>query len=391
MGSAPLFDRLRLEAALAVAGVDALVLTSGPNVLYTTRYRKGGRALVIIVRGRAARPLLLLPSSDLDYVLEDLADGVELQAHGTFFRFHDFDRDLDEREALIRRVTTDARADVDEFDLAAEHLKRAGLGKGRIATDALSLPRLVMHLPDADVQSLPELIRHVRTVKTGEEVRCLKEAASIAERAIEATCEALEIGVTQRELASRFSASVAAAGGRVRMDNVSFGRSSAFGNANMPEDRLDSGSIVRFDVGAVVDGYASDLSRCFAFGPVTSKAKRYYAALLAGQQAALAQLRPGVAASALFEVAAHTVRESVIPHYERTNVGHGIGLFGDGYDPPLLSPADATALEPGMVLCVETPYYELGFGGLQVEDMVLVTVSGFEFLTRLPRDLRDVQ
>jgi Xaa-Pro aminopeptidase len=240
------------------------------------------------------------------------------------------------------------------------------------------------------VRTSPEILRHVRAVKTQEEVGRLKRAAEVAERAIEATVDALGAGVTQRELACAFRTSIVACGARVRMDNVSLGRSSAFGNANVPEDVLTQGCVVRFDVGAVVDAYESDLSRCFGFGALDRKAEHYYAALLAGQQAALDAIRPGVPAKALFEVAVDTVRTEGIPHYERTHVGHGIGVSGDGYDAPLLSPSDATTLERGMVLCVETPYYELGFGGLQVEDMVVVTDAGFEFLTRLPRDLRIV-
>jgi Xaa-Pro dipeptidase len=390
MSNPPLFEPARLEGALEAAGVHALVLGSAPNVLYATRYRRGGRALAVVCSRSAAHPLLVLPSSDVDYVLEDLAAGVDVQAHGAFYRFHDDDAELDARETLVRRVALGAVEDVDGFALVAAHLRHAGLGKGRIAIDEPVLQRLAANLPDADVRSAPELIRQVRTVKTEEEVRRIGEAAAIAESAIEVTVRSFAVGVTQRELASVFGAAVAAAGARLRMDNVSFGRSTAFGNANMPDDHLEHGAVVRFDVGAVVDGYASDVSRCFAFGDPGDKAEHYYSALLAGQQAVLDRVRPGVAASALFDVAVRTVREEGIPRYERTNVGHGIGLFGDGYDPPLLASSDDTELEAGMVLCVETPYYELGFGGLQVEDMVVVTDSGYEPLTGLPRELQVV-
>ncbi|MGH3134343.1 MAG: M24 family metallopeptidase, partial [Gaiellaceae bacterium] len=341
-------------------------------------------------RGAAERPLLVLSSSEIDYVLEDLTDGVEVQVYGRFFRFGDPDADLDERESLIARLAEATHEDVDEVALVVAYLEHAGLAGGTLAIDVAAFPRLTASLPGADVRFLPELVRQVRMVKTRKEQERLRKAATIAEDAIAETVEALRVGVTQRELAHVFSASVAAAGGRIRMDNVSLGRSTAFGNANVPDDRLEVGSVVRFDVGAVVDGYASDLSRCFGFGTVDGKTESYYRALLAGQQAALEVVRPGVSASALFHVAVETVRNEGIPHYERTNVGHGIGLFGDGYDPPLLAPDDATRLEAGMVLCVETPYYELGFGGLQVEDMALVTDSGYERLTRLPRELRVV-
>ena len=89
--------------------------------------------------------------------------------------------------------------------------------------------------------------------------------------------------------------------------------------------------------------------------------------------------------SDIFNVAVQTVRNSGIPHYQRHHCGHGIGL--EFYDPPLISPHDHTKIEEGMVLNIETPYYELGFGGLQVEDTVLVTESGVRYLTKSSREL----
>ncbi len=96
-------------------------------------------------------------------------------------------------------------------------------------------------------------------------------------------------------------------------------------------------------------------------------------------------LRPGVTAREVFEAAVRATREAGIPGYRRHHVGHGVGL--DTYDPPLLDATTETVLEPGMVLEIETPYYELGFGGVQVEDTVLVTDAGCRLLTRTPREL----
>ncbi len=77
-----------------------------------------------------------------------------------------------------------------------------------------------------------------------------------------------------------------------------------------------------------------------------------------------------------------------IPHFERSHVGHGIGV--DGYDPPNIAESSTDVLEENMVICIETPYYELGFAGLQVEDMVRVTKDGAELLMTLPTALRIV-
>ena len=89
-------------------------------------------------------------------------------------------------------------------------------------------------------------------------------------------------------------------------------------------------------------------------------------------------LKPGLAARDLFERWWKPCAGKDCPHYRRTHVGHGIGI--DGYDAPDLGPSSSEIIEEGMVLCVETPYYELGAWGLQVEDMLVVRADGVESL-----------
>src|SRR5439155_1379430 len=103
------------------------------------------------------------------------------------------------------------------------------------------------------------------------------------------------------------------------------------------------------------------------------------------ERAAIAAMKPGVPVSRLFDVAVRVTRENGLPHYQRHHVGHGIGL--EPYDPPTINATTTTALEAGMVFCVETPYYEHGWGGVQVEDAVEVTPTGVRTLTRSSQDL----
>jgi Xaa-Pro aminopeptidase len=142
---------------------------------------------------------------------------------------------------------------------------------------------------------------------------------------------------------------------------------------------------VRFDLGCLVGPYRSDISRTAVLGKPSDKQARYYAAILAGERAAIAAMKPGVPVSQLFEIAVRTTREHGLAHYQRHHVGHGIGL--EPYDPPTINASTTTALEPGMVFCVETPYYEHGWGGVQVEDAVEVTAGGVRMLTRSSQDL----
>ena len=99
-------------------------------------------------------------------------------------------------------------------------------------------------------------------------------------------------------------------------------------------------------------------------------------------------IKPGLKVSELFNHVVETVRREGISHFKRSHIGHGIGV--DGYDPPNISDSSGELLEENMVVCIETPYYELGFAGLQVEDMVLVRKNGAQSLMTLPTGLRIV-
>lgn len=121
-------------------------------------------------------------------------------------------------------------------------------------------------------------------------------------------------------------------------------------------------------------GYTSDLSRTVCVGTPDEKTVRLYDAIRAGTEAAIAAARPGVRACELFQIAVETTRSNGIPHYRRHHVGHCLGL--EVYDDPSITPDNQTVLQADMALNIETPYYELGWGGVQVEDTVAITENG---------------
>ncbi|HUG88029.1 MAG TPA: Xaa-Pro peptidase family protein [Actinomycetota bacterium] len=380
-----LYDPDRLRAALQESGAAAVVASLPQNVLYLTRFRKAG-ALAVLRAEVPDRPTLLVPAASLDFVLEDPDPAVEVISCGTFYRSFSGD-DLPEREATIRRLHETGRQEA-PVRVATSLLEDAG---GPVVVDQPpeAIPGLGDVAPGVKLSADPDLFMGLRMVKTAEELERLQAAARITEEAIAASLAAVRPGALQAEIAAAYAGAVVARGAGIRADNVSIDEGAALGNVNMPEDRVLEGSIVRYDVGAIHRGYASDIARCFSVGPPGEEHAAKYRALLRGEEAALERLRPGVRASELFQAAVGAVRLEGIPRYERTHVGHGIGIAG-GYDRPLLAPGDDTVIEPGMVLCVETPYYELGRVGLQVEDMVVVTGDGFELLSHSSRDLEVV-
>jgi len=387
-----LYDPIRLQRALSERGAAAAVAVTAPNVRYLTQFPKAGRQAAVVAGGRPNDPVLLASAGDLDFVVEDLGEGVEVRGYGRFVRDVATNVELDAAERWILRLHEATRADCDRDDAIAGALEDRGIVRGTVVIDAHpdDLAGLTVALPDVEVVRDPSMFRRLRMVKGPVEIERLADVARITEAAIAATLDAAVTGTTQAELARAFRGALVPEDATLRLDNVAIGRSAAFGNANMPEDVLQEGSLIRFDVGAIKQGYQSDMSRCAVHLRADPRVVAGYRAVLAGQQAGLDQIRPGVRASEIFDVTVAAVRTAGLAHYDRTHVGHGIGLSGDGYDPPLLAPGDDTPLEAGMVLCVETPYYELGLGGLQVEDMIVVTDGGFRYLTVSERDLRVV-
>ncbi|MBS7252299.1 MAG: aminopeptidase P family protein, partial [Candidatus Freyarchaeota archaeon] len=136
---------------------------------------------------------------------------------------------------------------------------------------------------------------------------------------------------------------------------------------------------IRFDGGCIYEGYYCDIAKTVVMGQPSEKAKKYFSAVLKGALNAVSQVKPGVEASKIFLTALTGVRKEGISHYRRHHCGHGIGL--ECYETPIINDREHTILEEGMVINVETPYYEIGFGGVQVEETILVTRSGSLFLS----------
>ena len=155
---------------------------------------------------------------------------------------------------------------------------------------------------------------------------------------------------------------------------------------------IQEGDLVCYDVGTAVNGYHSDHARTFVVGTASPRQHRLWEALLAVQGSAIAAAVPGNTAADVYAAAALAAADHGITEHFMTRatldfpyVGHGVGVEID--EPPLLSPRDVTVLQPGMVLAIEPKVIIPGWGGLTVEDTVLVTAGAPEVLTPAPTQL----
>lgn len=392
-------NRARAERVLADAGIDAIVGSTYENVFYFSGYEgfaqrvtPASQVYAVLHTDALDRPMLVAPLGDLDMQAQFPAALTAIRPYGKRMVIEHQDETLDAEAALYAPL-----AALDPSDSPTTALLDALSGvpaHARIALDERGMSaatRDALHARYGDrVVAGAALFDTIRMIKTPEEVRRLEAAALAIESSYEAAIGAAAEGVSEAELASVFDRNTIAQGSRPHFTVLAFGERGALPNA-VPTGwrRLRQGDTIRFDIGCKTELYSSDIARTAVFGEPSEKVARYYDAILAGEQRMIDVMRPGVAARDVFVAAVEATREAGIPHYRRHHVGHGIGL--DTYDAPLLDGATDTPLEPGMVFEVETPYYELGFGGLQVEDTVVITEDGCRVLTRSSRELRVIE
>jgi Xaa-Pro aminopeptidase len=394
-----LINHARAQERLQQEGLAAIVATTGENVTYTTGFwamsqwiRRGPQAYGVYPAAGHGEPCVIASTGTLDLVADQEVPVTDVRRYGFFAVEVDGDARLEPRDVRLKTLqeTTDHG---DPVQALAGALRDRGLDGARVGVDENGivpayLDRLREAMPRTTFVRAAETFRWIRAVKTPEEVARLRGSAHIAERSIAAALAVAKEGVTERDLAYAFHATTLREGATPVLGVICTGPRSAL-SSGQPGDRvLRRGDVIRFDVGGRYRHYRADISRIGVLGEPSAKVRRYYGALRAGLLRAYEVMRPGARCADVFAAVMETVRREGLPHYQRNHVGHGIGL--DGYDAPNLTPSSPEVLEEGMVLAVETPYYELGFAGLQVEDMVHVTRDGVESLMSTDSDLRIV-
>lgn len=396
---AVLLNRDRLHARMAELQLDAIVATTPENVTYMSGFwalpqwiRRGPQAYVVWPAPGRGEAEIITSTATLDLVADQDVWVKRVRRYGAFHvdRHRDVANDPVSRRQL---ELAEEPEHADALTALVAALTDADLARGRIGIDEIGLmpgqfETLRERLPDAILLPAATLFRHVRAVKTQEEIARLASVAEITERSIAAALGVAREGASELELARAFHTRTVEEDALPVLGCIGFGERSALMNVQPSERQLRRGDVIRFDVGGRYRHYRADVARIATFGEPADEVRHYHRALLAGVERACELIRPGVRVADVFDAAVETVRREGIGHYRRNHVGHGIGL--DGYDAPSLTPTSDETFEAGMVLCVETPYYELGRFGLQVEDMVVVRAGGVERLMATSGDIMTV-
>ncbi|MDA4130501.1 MAG: Xaa-Pro peptidase family protein, partial [Thaumarchaeota archaeon] len=234
-----------------------------------------------------------------------------------------------------------------------------------------------------------DIFREIRKIKNEDEIAVMREGIEITELGIKAALEAAHAGSSGFELVRAFSETVAGQGMTNFLPSISLGKGSYLQHNYFPSNnKLQRGDLIRFDVACQYKYHFTDIGRNAVLGKASDRQKECYKVVYAGEDSAIASLRPGMKASEVFKAGVEGARKAGMPNFQRNHCGHGIGL--EMYELPFITPASNDVIEKNCVLNIETPYYEISNGGYMVEDTILVTERGAEFLTKLDRGLIEI-
>jgi Xaa-Pro aminopeptidase len=297
----------------------------------------------------------------------------------------DIEESLARMEGSIKDLRTYVEFAQQPAKQLAEILRERGLDKERLGIEArylsvAEMSELRAALPDVELVPIDEALMSVRAIKTAAEVRGIASAYQKTEAAINTAWASSRAGDTERQIANQMTTTLLERGADgIRHMTLSSGPNTVHPHMTPADRQLQPGETLLTDIGAFFDGFASDIARMGICGSPSSLQRHEYDAYRRAQVALLAAVRPGIAASSLYHLAA---RELESEGFELTSphVGHGVSRRG-GHEHPMLQPRNDSHLEAGMLLAVEPGFRPRPDQRYHVEDLALVTDDGAEVLT----------
>jgi len=347
----------KLRGRLIELELDALVVTGSENIRYLSGF--SGSLGYLVIGTTAAE------------IIGDSRYWIQMEAEAPGF-------------TLVRSGPSHGLWALVSERLKASGFRRVGFESQKLTVDQHQ--RLRAALPsERTLVSTIGLIEELRIVKTPEEVELLRAVGSIAGRAFDRVRTAIRPGLRELDVAFLLEQTFRELGadGPAFESIVAAGERGALPHGRASDRVLQRGDMVVVDFGARAGGYHSDTTRTIVIGTPTAEQVRVIDAVREAQRASMVLMKPGVAADAVDRRAREVLAGEA--HAFGHGLGHGIGL--EVHERPFLSPSDQTTLQAGMVVTNEPGLYVPGWGGVRLEEMVLITDDEPEVLTPASREV----
>jgi Xaa-Pro dipeptidase len=386
-----LLNQYRAKACMKKYGLDAMIATNPNHVTYATNF--GGNTpriyfdqMVFAILTRDMNAALLSGIIEAPYLVENRKNiwVHEIWTYGTSKITWSESLKPDKGEQRVIEILKDSDHNAGSLpELIARVLEKMKLNKATIGLDesglSASMEKVILQTcPNITFVPAHNIWREIELIKTQEELVRLRKAALANKKAVATVMNQVCIGISEAELMQVYREEVARQGGELEFWNTAGGRRSG-GFFPSGDYRLRKGDLYRYDAGMVLNYYHADTGGVCVLGEPTKRHKEIYESLSMGMDAALDAIRLGATYEDVWRAGVDVVSAQKIPHYDilRSDIGHGIGIEARV---PNLAKGNKLIIEENMVINVELPYYEVGYGGFQREYSVVVTKSGYEFL-----------
>jgi len=357
----------RLAETLQAAQFEAAVLNPGPSLVYLTgmHFHLSERPVVMIFKP-GATPCIVLPELEsaklkhLDYPIQAFP----------------YTEAVEDWAAAFGRAAQAAGIDGKTVGVEPRGLR------------FLEFQFLTNAAPKANFVSAEANLAALRMYKDAGEIVAMRKAAEIAQRALQATLPVVQIGVSEREIASELTLQLLRAGSDPELPFapiISGGPNSANPHATPSKRVLQAGDLLVIDWGASYQGYFSDITRTFAIGEIEPEYVRIGQLVLEANLAGRRIAGPGIEAGQVDQAARAVIEQGGYGPYFFHRTGHGLGM--EGHEEPYIRSGSTVLLKPGMTFTIEPGIYLPDRNGVRIEDDVVITEDGSESLTNLPRQV----
>ena len=352
--------RDRIRSQLRKKKLDAILVTSFTNVSYLT--------------GFTGDDSYLLVTGEDDIVLSDERYTTQLE------------EECPDLELAIRGPGSKMLSSVKE-EVARAKVKRLGFEADSMTVSLHAALNEAVKL--CDLIACAGWVEQLRMVKDRSEIARTRVACDQARRAFEVVRASLTPDMTELEVAADLEYQARRFGGKCLSFPaiVAAGPRAALPHASPTLQKLGFSDFTLIDWGVNEGQYVSDLTRILVTGRISPKLQKVYGVVLKAQLAAIDAIRPGVTCESIDSVARKIIAKAGYGKQFGHGLGHGTGL--DIHEAPRLSQGQSTLLKAGMIVTVEPGIYLPGWGGVRIEDDILVTKSGHEVLTSVPKRLEE--
>lgn len=355
----------KILQGLKKQGWDSALVTSTGNFFYVTNYYTDPHERVIAAFiHQQTEPVIVVPAMEAE---DAKACGWPYQIIG--YEDHENPWHLLQQE-------------LDKRNIAPENLA--------IEWDHVTIERheaIKEIFPKTKLHDGKELLAQIRVIKDEEEYSRLKQAAALADYGVEIGVKAIQEGVSEIDIVAEIEYQLKKRGvqGMSFSTMVLSGTKTASPHGTPSAKKITAGDLVLFDLGVIVDGYCSDITRTVAFQTISSEQKKIYETVLQAQETAIETSNIGVPAGDIDKAARDVIAKAGYGKYFNHRIGHGLGIETHEY--PSMHQNNTLPLKPGMCYTIEPGIYQPGVGGVRIEDMIFVTKSGIEILTKYPKEL----